>query len=102
MKGRARQHETVDNRHCHTSIDATGERTQHAARLRTVHIKLVVNASIARRNHERLSIDDEADVTDETLVENRVDRLAIEVAALRQTLELGAISLRKCHNQPHL
>jgi hypothetical protein len=39
-------------------------------------------------------------VTDEPLVENRVNRFPIEVAALGQALKFRALSLGKCHNQP--
>src|SRR4051794_39988056 len=67
-----------------------------------MNVKLVVNARVPGWNHKRLTVRDEPDVTDKPLVESRVNSFAIEVAALRQTFEFGAIGLRKCHNRPQI
>src|SRR5689334_13327112 len=98
MKRGSREHERVKQRHRHTRVDSVCERAQHAARLRTVNVELVVNAGIARRDHHRMTVDDKTDMTNETFVQDFVDSFAIEVAAFRKTFKLGAIRYGKCHN----
>jgi hypothetical protein len=47
-----------------------------------MQVERVAVAGVNRRDHVRLSVGDEADVADERLVEDRVDRGAVVCAAL--------------------
>ena len=47
-----------------------------------------------RRDDDRRPVDDEADVADESLVENRVDGIAIVDAARGKPLDRGAVALQ--------
>ena len=55
------------------------------------------NPRITSRNNKRLPLRREADVTNKSLIENSVNSLAIEMAALRQSLQLRALGLSECH-----
>ena len=59
--------------------------------------RCVVDASIAGRDDERLTVDHETNVTDETFVENVIHGFAIIVTALWETFQCCAIRLRECH-----
>jgi hypothetical protein len=53
-------------------------------------IKVVAAASIAGRDDERLTIDDEADVTEEAFVQDLVGEGAVVDGALRLASDTGA------------
>src|SRR5439155_15195554 len=55
----------------------------HPARRGTVHVELVADARVQRGDDVRLTLDLEADVTEDALVEDRLDRLAVVERALR-------------------
>ena len=77
----AREDDAVDDRRGDADVDPLVELLQHPTRGRAVEVQRVADASVDRRDHVRLSVDDEADVADERLVEDRVDRLAVVDAA---------------------
>jgi len=62
-----------------------------------MYVKRVINTRISRRYHKRLPFRREADMTNKSFIENSVDSLAIEMTALRQSLELRALGLSECH-----
>src|SRR6185503_4771498 len=98
MKRRPREHQTIDDRHRHTRIETTRQRTQHSTSLRAVDVELVINTGVTSRDHERLTLRRKPDVTDKPLVQNSVDSFAIEMTALGEALELRAFGLEKCHD----
>src|SRR6185369_4791542 len=69
MKRRASQHQAVEQRHRHTRIDTARERPQHAARLRTMDVKLIFNARETRRYDDGLAVDSKTDMTNKTFVQ---------------------------------
>jgi hypothetical protein len=59
-----------------------------------VDVDLVAEPPVERRDHVRLAFADEADVADEALVEDRVDRRAVVDAAARLPTDAGAVGGR--------
>ena len=57
-----------------------------------MQIEGVPHAGVQRGNHVGLAVDLDADVTDDRLVENRVNRRAIVLATLWEALDAGARS----------
>ena len=45
--------------------------------------KIVIDSCVTSRNNKRLSLDDESDMADKTFVEDCINRVTIEVTALR-------------------
>ena len=66
----------------HADRDALIEIAQHAAGGRAVNVEFVSGASVGCGNHEGLAVDDEADVADEALIEDAINRFAIVDPAL--------------------
>lgn len=62
-----------------------------------MYVKRVINTSITSRDHKRLPLRRKTDVTNKPFIENSVNSLAIEMAALRQSLKLRALGLSECH-----
>src|SRR5712692_7511236 len=85
-----RQHQTVEQGHRDTDFHSAGERLQHPAGGRAMNEKFVPRTSVACGDHERLAIDDEADMAEKACVKNFVNLGAIIYAALRQAFDLGA------------
>lgn len=90
VKRGARQHQSIHQGHRDTDGHAFAERAQHAAGRAAVQINSVAGAAVVRGDDEGLAFHAKADVADETRVENAVHRFAVVLAALRQTLDLGA------------
>jgi hypothetical protein len=55
-----------------------------------MQIQRLVDPRVIRGNHERLAVDDETHVTDEALIQNGVDRFAVILAAVGESLNFGA------------
>ena len=66
-----------------------------------MEVQLVTVARVDRGDHDRLSIDDEAHMADERLVEYPVHDLGVVATALWQTLDLGPRAGGTGHRQPH-
>jgi hypothetical protein len=81
-KRRAGQRDPVDQRHREAEPRAVDERPQQPARRRAVQIEPVVHARVDHRHHVRLSAGNQAGVSDQALVEDRVDRVAVVRGAL--------------------
>jgi hypothetical protein len=94
VEGRARQHQAVDERHGEADLRPARERAQHAAGGRAVQVDLVAGAGVERRDDGGATVVDEADVADEAVVEDRVQSLAVVMAARRQAAELRAWGLQ--------
>ena len=77
------EHEGVDDRHRDARLDAVVERAEHVVRHRAVEDELVFDARVDRRDHPRLAVDGEPDMTRERLVDDCVDPLAVERAPFR-------------------
>ena len=83
VKCRSRKHQTINKSNRYTNIDPLCECLQHPTGLRAMDVKIVIDARVTGRYDERLTIDYKTNVTDETFVENGIDRFAIEVSAFR-------------------
>ena len=83
MKRRTREDQTVDERDGNADADTPREVAKHAACGRTVYVKVVADARVACWDHVRLSVDGKPDVTDESLIEDRVDRFTIVITPFR-------------------
>ena len=80
---RAGEHEAVEQRHGQADRRARGERPCRAPRHRAVAVDDVAAARVQRGHDERLAVlADDAEVGDQPLVEDRVDRRAVVAAAL--------------------
>src|SRR5829696_731427 len=101
MKSRTREHEPVNYRDSHTRLDSAGQRSQHPARLRAVNVEFVIDTRIAGRNHDGLPFRRKPDMTDKTLIENSINRLAIEMAAFGKTFQLCSFCWEKYHGNKH-
>src|ERR1700677_507102 len=55
-----------------------------------MQIRRLFDPRVIRGNHERLAVDDETHVTDEALIQNGVDRFAVILAAVGESLTFGA------------
>src|SRR5437660_12413024 len=95
MKSRTRQHQAVDQSHCKTNVDSLPQCAQHATRLRAMNEQFVVDARVSGGNHERLAVNHEANMADETFVENLIDQVAVVAPAIWQTLQSRACSFGK-------
>ncbi len=93
VERRAREHQAIQQRHGETHPHAAREIAEHAARDRAVNIEPVVDARVGRGHDVRLTVDLEADVADERLIEDRVNQRAIERAAVRPAFQGRAGSL---------
>src|SRR5215204_6040889 len=58
-----------------------------------MNVQIVADSRIAGRNNVRLTFEIESNMADESLVEDRIDRLAIVFAAAWEALYCRAISL---------
>src|SRR5712691_7925903 len=85
MKRRARQYQTINQSHRDAYVDALRESAQHAAGLRAVDIQLVFDARVAGGNNEGPAVHREADMTDETFVQNLVDEIPVIDASFGKT-----------------
>src|ERR1700674_2222154 len=81
--------------------DALIEVAQHAAGGRTVDVKHVPVASERSWDHERLSVNQEADVAEESFVEDLVDGVALVNRALRFAHYARAWSRSGCRITGH-
>lgn len=99
MERRARHHQTVDDRRRHAGGRAAGERLQHSARDGAVHVQPVADARVNGRDDERLLVEGEADVDDQRLVEDRVNRRFV-VAGSRRNAAHGSTG-RRFHRREH-
>src|SRR5205807_6295774 len=87
VKCRAGQHHAVNVSYGHTNIDAARQGPQHPTGRRAVDHKPIADSCETGRDHIWLAFEYEPDVANECRVEDRVDRLAIEMAALGQAFE---------------
>ena len=58
-----------------------------------MNVELFAVTGVAGRNDKRPPVDAKTDVTDKAFVQDRIYDFAIEIAALRQSLQSGALSL---------
>ena len=90
VEGRPRQHEPVDERGGQARPRAAGEGPHGARGGRPVDVDDVPHARVERRDHEGLALGvGEPEVAHERLVEDRVDRGAVVVPALRRAPQTG-------------
>src|SRR5436309_6285013 len=81
MKSRTGQHQTINQSHCEADLNSLPQRAQHATGLRAMNEHLVTEARVTGGNHEWLAINREANMADETFVENLIDQFAVVAAA---------------------
>src|SRR5215469_2678058 len=93
MKCGAREDQSVDMRDGHAEGYSFRGGTQHPAGRRAVDIEAVAYPHVQRRNYERSAIVHEPDVADEGSIDDRVDNITVEGAALGQTFETGSFGL---------
>src|SRR2546423_14529449 len=93
MKSRTCQHQTVNQSHREADLNSLPQRAQHATRLRAMNEQFVADARVTGGNHKRLAVNCEANMADETFVENVIDQLAVVAAAIWQTFQSRAASL---------
>ena len=96
MEGSAREHEAVEQRHGHAHGHTLAQRAEHAAERRAVQIQLLSCARVQHRDHERLAAVGEAEVRDESLVEDRMDRRVVVRAAARAPAHACASAGCRC------
>jgi hypothetical protein len=60
-----------------------------------VYVQFQADSRVCRRYDDGFAIGNEADVTNESLVENFVNNRVIVLAALRETLQSGSIGWRE-------
>src|SRR6185295_14322037 len=95
MKRGSRQNQSIQQGDGDANIDARFKRAKHAACSRAVNIQLVADSAIRRWDHYWLSIGDESDMTNKSLIEDGIHRLPVKLAALRQALQCCSFSLGK-------
>src|SRR5439155_23281526 len=95
MTTRTGQHQTINQSHCEADLNSLPQRAQHATGLRAMNEHLVTEARVTGGNHEWLAINREANMADETFVENLIDQFAVVAAAIWKTLQSRARSLGK-------
>src|SRR5260370_41600505 len=83
IENRACQNQSVDQCYGNANTQAGAHSAQHAARRGAVKINRIVHSSVHGGNHKSLSIQREADVTDETFVQYFINDFAIVDCALR-------------------
>src|SRR5262249_55038424 len=90
VEGRARQHQTVEQRHRDAQGSARGDRAEHAAGRRAVQVQALVDAGVDARDHEGLPVRHEAHVAHEPFVEDGLDRLALVARAFGKPADCAA------------
>src|SRR5437016_7834101 len=95
MKSRSGQHQTINQSHREADLNSLPQAAQHAAGLRAMNEQFIANARVTCGNHERLAVNCEANVADETFIENLIDYLTVVAAALWQTFQSSARRLGK-------
>src|SRR3546814_4380781 len=98
MKSRPCQNDAVEQGHRHADLDAVLERPQRSARGGAVDVDPFALPPIAGRDDEGLSVDDEAEMADEALVEDGVHRRAVVAAAFVQPLDRKSTRLTPVTN----
>ncbi len=93
MKSGTRQHQAVNQSYCDADVDALCEGAERATDLRTVNQELVVDTCVPGRNNEWLSVDSEANVADESFIENLIDEFTIVNSAFGKAFKCGALGL---------
>ena len=92
----------VDERHRHADGDAAREGLLQATRPRAVEHQRLAHARVDHRDHERCAVCHEADVCDETRIEDRVDHLAIVLPALGCPSNRRPLARSSLHRVPPL
>src|SRR5437867_4417595 len=87
MKGGAREDEPVEDRHRDAGLDTASQRAQQPGCGRAMEVEIVIHARMDRGDDHRTAFDDETGVTDQRLVEDGVNRVAIVGAALWQPVD---------------
>jgi hypothetical protein len=78
------------------ALRAGAERLPRAGGLRAVQVDRVADAGVDRGEAARAAVAvTEGDVTDQRLVEDRLDRLAVVVTALGVSVDLGPFGRRR-------
>src|SRR5829696_4068324 len=77
LEHRAREHHPVEQRHGQAHRHRRADGPERAAGRRAVDVDLLADARVERRDDERLAFVGEADVSDERLVEDRLDGVAV-------------------------
>src|SRR3954471_21311842 len=85
MKGRSRQHQTVEQRYRDADRDPLLHVFQHPAANRAVDVQMVADTRVRCGNHVRLLVDAESDVADQGFVDDGVDCVAVVAAAVTLT-----------------
>ena len=77
IENRSRQHQPIHQRHRHANRNPRADIPQHPARRRPMKINRIPNPREHRRNHKRLPVHRKPDVTNEALIQNLVNRIAV-------------------------
>ena len=93
MESGTGQHQSVEKSDGHARRHALPERAEHAAGTGAVEVQRLADPRVNRGDDHRMTLDDEADVADQALVEDRVDRRLIVAAALRKTSNSRVLAL---------
>ena len=101
MKCRTREHQSVQKRHRHRNRRAISQDVHHATGLRAVNVEFRARASVSGRDDDRLIVLNEADVTDQPLVQNAVDEFALEIPAARKSFESRSWCGREIRHASH-
>src|SRR4029077_6152876 len=83
IENRARQHKSVEQRHRHTYRYRRFQLAQHAAGGRTVNVQICILAAVGSWNPKRLPVNAEADMANESFIENAIHRLAVVNRSVR-------------------
>ena len=90
MEGRPRQHQAIDQGDRQARFRSRRQRLHHPAGSRTVQTDGLADPDVVGRNHQRLSVDHEADVTDQSFIKDPVDGGAIVNPTAGEALQGGA------------
>ncbi len=91
MEDRTGRDDPVDDRGRHAHRCSTSDEPQHAARRRSVQVENIVDPGMNRRNHDRVIVGDEPDVTDQRLIEDLIDRLSVVMAPFGMATDASTV-----------
>ena len=91
MEGRAREHVAVHQSNGQANVHALRQRFQHPARARAVHVEGLARPRVEGGNHERLAVLSKAYVTEESLIQDRMDLRLVVYGALAQTADFRTL-----------
>jgi hypothetical protein len=89
MKYRPRQHKSVHDRYLHTNGLARLNVLEQTTGFGAMQHDAITHAGEVDRNHKRLAILNESHMADQCLVQDAVNRLAVIVSSLGETVDAG-------------